>query len=228
MATSSYMAGRKKYARPQAMLWADNPGTLIDGVYVPDGYELNSSLEVINSEESDSQFIILSDDNRGPIEFQIERIERRERMLNGRMRSYHVADKLSIDVSWEMLPSRSFAASPDFDENGESSADPASRTPGIDGSFEIIPNTTNLSEQYTSDGGAGGVELLDWYENHEGSFWVYLAYDKYTNFEESRYAKLQTYNQIIEMYIADFSYSVVKRGSNNHDFWNVSVTLEEA
>jgi hypothetical protein len=228
MATSSYMAGRKKYARPQAMLWADNPGNLIDGVYLPDGYEVNSSLNVIENDPLNNQFLILSDDNRSSIDFEIQRIERRERMINGRMRSYHVADKLSIGVSWEMLPSRHFAASPDFDEDGLPNAQQGSREKGTDLSYDILPNITNLSEQYTSDGGAGGAELLDWYENHEGSFWVYLAYDKYTNFEEDRYAKLQTYNQVIEMYISDFSYSVVKRGSNNYDFWNISVSLEEA
>jgi len=228
MTTSSYMAGRKKYSRPQAMLWADNPGTLVDGVYVPDGYEVNSNLEVVGNDALNNQFIILSDDNRGPVDFEIERLERRERMINGRMRSYHVADKLSISTSWEMLPSRSFSASPDFDqEDGSPATDAGSRTPGLDGSFEIIPNVTNFSEQYTTDGGAGGAELLDWYENHEGPFWVYLAYDKYTNFEENKYAQLQTYNQIIEMYLSDFSYSVVKRGANNYDFWNISVTLEE-
>jgi hypothetical protein len=41
------------------------------------------------------------------------------------------------------------------------------------------------------------------------------------------YSKLAQYNQIIEMYITDFSYSVVKRGGTNYDFWNISVTLEE-
>jgi hypothetical protein len=54
---------------------------------------------------------------------------------------------------------------------------------------------------------------------------MYLAYDKYTNLEE--YTGLNKYNQIIEVYFADFSYSVVKRGATNHDLWNISVTLEE-
>jgi len=38
---------------------------------------------------------------------------------------------------------------------------------------------------------------------------------------------LNRYNQIIEVYFADFNYSVVKRGATNHDLWNISATLEE-
>lgn len=87
-------------------------------------------------------------------------------------------------------------------------------------------------QQYTTDGGAGGVELLDWYENNKGSFWVYLSYDKYNQFGSVRSGSidlltLPKYNQVIEMFFADFSYSVVKRGGSNHDFWNISFTLEE-
>ena len=91
-------------------------------------------------------------------------------------------------------------------------------------------NPANTAEfQYTVDGGAGGVQILDWYENHTGSFWVYLAYDKYTNFAEEvdKYDYLNVYNEGIEMFISDFSYEVVKRGNDNFDYWNISVTLEE-
>jgi len=221
MTSAAYMAGRKKYARPQAMLWADSPGTLVDGVYIPNDYEVNAA----NSGELGNQFLTLSDDNRGPIEFSVERIEKRERMINGRMRSYHIADKLSISASWDMLPSRSFALAPDFDENGR---------PDLVTSSEgklVTPygSAFYADQQYTTDGGAGGVEILDWYEKHQGPFWVFLAYDKYTTFgrDDSAYAHLPQYNQIIEMFFSDFTYSVEKRGGSTHDFWNISVTLEE-
>ena len=89
--------------------------------------------------------------------------------------------------------------------------------------------------EFTTDGGAGGVELLDWYKNHNGSFWVYLSYDKYTNFEDNpdtpqdeRFNNTNKYNEIIEVFFSDFNYSVVKRSGLNFDFWNVSLTLEEA
>jgi hypothetical protein len=193
------------------MLWANNPGTLSSGLYIPNGYEIGQDTSDAEAGDLLDEFLILSDDNRQPLEFQPLRLERKERMINGRMRSYHIADKLSISTSWTMLPSRAFAAYPDFD------------------SVTAEANLPN-NELYTSDGGAGGVEVLDWYNNHKDSFWVYLAYDKYTNFskdDEDRYTRLGQYNQIIEMYISDFNYSVQKRGGSNYDFWNISITLEE-
>jgi hypothetical protein len=127
------------------------------------------------------------------------------------MRSYHIADKLVLSTSWTRVPSRSFASFPGLDPLS------ANASPGS-------------GEQYTSDGGAGGVEILDWYNNHQDSFWVYLAYDKYTDFAEddaNRYSRLGQYNEVIEMFISGFSYSVEKRGGSNFDFWNISVSLEE-
>lgn len=220
---AEYLAGRKKYSRPQAMLWADNSGTLSTNeatgksYYVPTGNEINAA-------SGSGDFLVLSDDNRSPIEFGTQRIENRRRTVNGRMRSYHIADKLSISVSWDMLPSRSFSNDPNFNV---STGKPT--TTGYLG-VEKTSLPGNYLYQYTTDGGAGGAELLDWYENNKGSFWVYLSYDKYPNFESraDKYAHLAEYSQVLEMYIADFSYSVVKRGGTNFDFWNISVTLEEA
>lgn len=212
MASASYMSGRKKYQRPQAMLWSNNSGTLVDGLYVPLGFEVGADTGNETDTSLFDQFIILSDDNRSPIDFKPIRIENRRRMINGRMRSYHIADKLTISTSWDMLPSRSYGDVPDFSESTGKSA---------------MYNNRGL--EYTTDGGAGGVDILDWYENHKGPFWVYLAYDKRTVFgkDSESYNQLGEYNQIIEMYISDFSYSVVKRGGTNYDFWNISVTLEE-
>ena len=93
------------------------------------------------------------------------------------------------------------------------------------------PGTTAQSPEYTADGGAGGVEMLDWYERHTGPFWMFLSYDKFNNFPDdgtsSRYAHLSQYNEIVQVYISDFSYTVNKRGQTNHDLWDISVSLEE-
>ena len=211
MASVSYMNSRKKYQRPQAMLWANNPGTNVAGLYIPNGFEVGQNPLLANEDDLLNEFIVLSDDNRGPLQFDTQRIEKRERMINGRMRSYHIADKLSLSTSWMRVPSRSFASFPNLD--------PLEAAPAF-----------GAGEQYTSDGGAGGVEILDWYNNHKDSFWVYLAYDKYTGFSEEdsqRYSRLGQYNEVIEMFISGFSYSVEKRGGSNFDFWNISVSLEE-
>ena len=206
MATSDYIVGRKRYTRPQAVLWSENPGTLVDGLYVPTGQEIgaDSTLTVggIN------QFLILSDHNRSPIDFKPIRIEQRERMINGNMRSYHIADKVEISFSWSNLPSRAYPNVAEFDSIGNA----------------------DQTTEYTADGGAGGVELLDWYEKHQGPFWMFLAYDKYNNFgkDDNAFLHLTGYNEIMQVYISSFDYSVQKRGRNNHDLWDVSVSLEEA
>jgi hypothetical protein len=220
MATNAYMAGRKKYQRPQGILFADNEGIKVDGFHIPEGDEIGS---LGASVDGYGEFIILSDNNRSPIDFKTVRIEKRERMINGRMRSYHTADKLTLTVSWDMLPSRAFDTYAGFDANGNPN-------------MAIIPEIRTSPLEFTTDGGAGGVELLDWYKNHSGSFWVYLAYDKYTNFKDvfetvnsdERFANTNKYNEVIEMFFTDFSYSVQKRSGLNFDFWNVSLTLEEA
>jgi hypothetical protein len=218
MASNNYMNGRKKWYRPQGMLWSDTPGTLVDGKYLPSGYEDLSDKTGLTAAQIDNSFIILSDHNRSAIGVNMQRIEQKTRMVNGTMRSYHIADKLSLSVSWNMLPSRSFAGRPDFDQsNGASDFSRSART------------TSQAENQFTVDGGAGGAELLKWYENHTGPFWVFLSYDKYTNFgdDNAAYENLNEYSQILQMYISDFNYSIVKRGQRNYDMWDISVTLEE-
>ena len=214
MTTSAYMSGRKRYQRPQAALWSNNAGTLTGGLYVPNGYEVGA-----DTAETDpdllNQFIILSDHNRSELAFTPQRIEQRQRTINGRMRSYHIADKMQISFSWSMLPSRSYYQVAAFDD-----------------ATGISPYKNNTQE-FTADGGAGGVAILDWYNSHTGPFWMYLAYDNYANFKEdgeivnNSFGHLAQYNEIIQVNFADFNYSVVKRGGDNFDMWNISVTLEE-
>jgi hypothetical protein len=217
VASLEYIKGRQKYGRPQAMLWANNPGTIVEDeeteefFHVPLGNEINSSAYDPSQE---NEFLILSDHNRSNLDFSTERIENRKRMSNGRMRSYFIADKINISTSWTMLPSRSYFAYPDFNQNGKS------------------PYNKINNEEYTVDGGAGGVDLLDWYEKHSGSFWVYLSYDKHINFRnienpDEEYGNLNKYSQIIEVFFSQFTYNVVKRGGSNFDFWDINVNLEE-
>ncbi len=199
MASKNYMQGRMSYlkggTRPQAMLWSDNPGVIDNGYYVPDGDE-------------GTNFIIVSDHNRSEISFSNERIETRQRMVNGSMRSYWIADKLKISSSWNRLPSRPFDGSVQFDVNGN-----------------IV--TSNYTS-YTVDGAAGGVDMLSWYESNPGSFYLFLSYDKYRSNGVEDYNKLQTYSQVLKVYFSSFDYNVEKRSGGGFDFWTVSVSMEEA
>lgn len=202
-ATSSYIAGRKRYARPQAMIWSNNSGTITEGVRFP-----------IGNEKED--FIILSDHNRGEISIAQQRVETRQRMINATMRSYHIADKITVSCSWNRLPSRSYSRNVNFNTAGQAELSGAS--------------------EYTVDGGAGGVELLDWYESNSGPFYVYLSYDKYNNdsfkvagnVTDESFNYLSIYNDVRLMYFSNFDYSIEKRGGTNFDFWNINVSLEEA
>jgi hypothetical protein len=47
----------------------------------------------------------LSEHNRQPVQLSNNRIESSQRMANGTLRKFFVADKESISVSWGMLPS---------------------------------------------------------------------------------------------------------------------------
>ena len=87
MATAAYLTGRKRYQRPQALLWSENAGTLVDGLYVPTGLEIGATVPEGTSESLIDQFLILSDHNREELQFTPIRIEQRQRTSNGRMRS---------------------------------------------------------------------------------------------------------------------------------------------
>ena len=207
------MAGRKAYlpsaTRPQAILFSDNPGTLQSGVYVPDGAEWDD-------------FIILTDGNRAEISMSQQRIESRQRMVNGNMRSYWTADKLNLSTSWTRIPSRAYSQAVDFNAST--------------GQIDNNPSTYSM---YTVDGGAGGVDILSWYENHPGPFWVFLAYDKFRVNGAENYNRLGGYNQVLKMYFSGFDYNIEKRGGTGQgnmwndgktvgfDFWNISMSLEE-
>jgi len=207
------MAGRRSYlasaTRPQAILFSDNPGTLQSGMYIPNGTEW-------------TDFIILTDGNRGEISMSQQRIESRQRMVNGNMRSYWTADKLNVSTSWSRIPSRAYSTAVTFNPStGE------------------IDQSASAYSMYTVDGGAGGVDILSWYENHPGPFWVFLAYDKFRINGVENYNRLAGYNQVLKMYFAGFDYNIEKRGGTSQgnmwndnktvgfDFWNISLSLEE-
>lgn len=46
----------------------------------------------------------ISDHNRSPVAIDVERIETSNRMANGTLRKYVIADKRTFDVSWDDLP----------------------------------------------------------------------------------------------------------------------------
>ena len=173
MPSQTYMNNRKKYFRPQAILFSKNSGTASlgeDGVpyYMPVGYEVGSNQSGITDPNLLDQFIILTDHNRQSLDFKPTRIESKQRTINGRMRSYHIADKISLSTSWQNIPSRAFSLNPNFNASG-------------------VPDTSATYgdigfRDHSVDGGAAGSEMLDWYKNNTGSFLMFVAYDNYKAF----------------------------------------------
>jgi hypothetical protein len=211
MVSSAYLNSRKKWERPQAIIFSNNSGGILNGVPQISGVE-------------GQDFLILSDHNRSDISFNANRIESKKRMVNGHMRSYHIADKMEISFSYDMLPSRSYSKDPEFDENGIQTSD--SLVPDTPKNPRLFPAEHTLIE-YTADGGAGGSELLEWYKTNPGSFYAFLSYDKPQSFTVGKYTSLNKYSEVLEVFFSDFSYNVVKRGGSNHDLWDISISIEE-
>jgi hypothetical protein len=209
LSSSSYLNGRWNLSnlpkRPQAIAWSKTYGTKDTHL------SINGATTLVPTGVEYEDFIILTDDNRQPIQYSCDRIENRKRTINAKMRSYHVADKLRVSLNWEMIPSRAFNKDPEFGADGK-------------------PDAEGLT-QYTSDGGAGAEEMRRWYNSNPGSFWMMIAADKYSNMldenDAPQFDRLSEYNELVEVYFASFELTVVKRGRNTYDFCNVSVTLEE-
>jgi len=164
---------------------------------------------VLSGTDLTGDFKYLTDDNRSPIEISPERIEYRQRMINGRMRSYHIADKNTYSLDWSSIPSRA-----------------------------INPNTTSLdfiSERYyngsteVNPNYLAADDMLEWYEDHTGEFYLILCYDRVhaMGTGNDRYQKLTRASEVVPVFFQDFSYSVIKRGQYN-DLWSVSMSLVEA
>lgn len=116
----------------------------------------------------------ITDHNRSQLSIDVERIEKKQRMSNGTMRKYIVADKRTFSTSWSMLP--------------------------------------KLTSQ-TVDGFWGADDIETFYNTITGYFTLELTD---ADGESTDYTVM----------FSDFSKSIVKRGSV--DFWEVSISLEEA
>ena len=57
------------------------------------------------SNKTSLRFRRVTEQNRAPLSLNVERIESSQRMSNGTLRKYFIADKLNVSASWEMVPS---------------------------------------------------------------------------------------------------------------------------
>jgi hypothetical protein len=145
-------------------------------IYLPVG-----SLIYLNST------IKLSEHNRQPISIQTNRIEKQQRMSNGTLRKFFIADKKSISISWNMLPSFStFTAdggygAMDIKSFYEGSASKASGALSGKNSFDVTiryggpSNITNISSNgttvtYTSANNFSTGNIISIYGNNPSAY----------------------------------------------------------
>lgn len=128
-------------------------------------YYTRPSLITINSDEwqSGSDFV-LTDHGREPVQISVERIGYKARMANGRMRTKFIADKRTLNLSWENLPSRRVAVADGF----SSATDLKDFHQAVQGSFTI---------RMYADDGYGGALVTD---NEFASFNVFIEDFSYT------------------------------------------------
>lgn len=91
---ATYTDLNKKYLRPSMIIFCSEEPLQ------------NGTQWDLTGASGEGTFLYLTDDGRDPVSVSVERIENRQRMANGRMRTYHVADKLSFSTGWTNLPSR--------------------------------------------------------------------------------------------------------------------------
>jgi hypothetical protein len=145
-------------------------------IYLPVG-----SLIYLNST------IKLSEHNRQPISIQTNRIEKQQRMSNGTLRKFFIADKKSISISWNMLPSFStFTAdggygAMDIKSFYEGSASKASGALSGKNSLDVTiryggpSNITNISSNgttvtYTSANNFSTGNIISIYGNNPSAY----------------------------------------------------------
>jgi hypothetical protein len=160
-------------------------------IYPVTGTTSNAKVKNLSKWDLGTNYLYISDNNRAELAVSFERIEYKQRMINGTMRSYHVADKKNFSTSWEKLPSRK-------NEVTEYDAD-------------------------TRNKFAGGQEMLKWYEDHTGDFWMLLVYDYDPSMQKTG-AKKNV--EKVNVFFENFSYNVVERGFDL-DLWNIDLSLVE-
>jgi len=202
---------RWPYTRPNFVTFCNTSGRYFnEGTYetwLPEG-------------EDYKDYIILTDHNRAPTSLSVDRIGSNKRMINANMRTYHIADKLTIPLSWTDIPSRSFSTTGGFAAWKED---------------QLLPRAEQSICKFTADGGAGGIEMLDWYQRHRGSFWAFFNFDSYPVSAIGDTIITKGYSRVYEMVVTDFTYDIKRRSHGYHfgdaiyavDMCDLSMTLEE-
>lgn len=79
----------------------------MSSIYLPRGsvLQIQGYDPTINGGDGTFKYNKVTEHNRSPIEISNIRIEKQQRMANGTLRKYFIADKKRFSTSWTMLPS---------------------------------------------------------------------------------------------------------------------------
>jgi hypothetical protein len=157
----------KTYAKPSLIIFSSLEPISEPSVTPPGGLLWNFG--------TGGSTLYITDDNRSPLSIVPQRLESKRRMIDGTMRSVHIADKMTFSTSWESLPSRKTRP-----------------TPGT---------PDGLSNKITSDSFGAGQDIKDWYEANFSDFWMLLVYDASVNKNEK--TNVEKYNVFFDDF--DFS-----------------------
>jgi hypothetical protein len=123
-------------------------------------FYLRPSLITLTSDEFENGApLILSDMSRQPVKLDVDRIETRERMASGRMRSKFVADKHTIDLDWEFLPSRTVVQGVNVVSDGYANASDLKRFyMAVKGEFSV--------KMYADNGSGPSIDVDGMYDEY--------------------------------------------------------------
>lgn len=97
-----------------------------------------------------STYVKVTDHNRTPISISVERIEKKDRMVDGTLRRYSVSKKRSFSCGWDMLPSTNSKATGLKTVDGGMAAE----------DIEAFHNTTNGAFNMQLRRGDGTIETV--------------------------------------------------------------------
>jgi hypothetical protein len=134
----------------------------------------------------------LTDHNRQPIVYSPQRIEQSQRMANGTMRKFVIANKGLYDVSWQMVPS---------------------------GSANITSQSGQTITSYspTVDGKLGAGFMKAFYDTYVfNPIWIKLTFasDNATgtaHVPSQLASPTEANHQIVKVFMTDFKYTINKR-----------------
>lgn len=116
---------------------------------------------------------LITDHNRAALDIEVDRIEKTQRMANGMLRKYIVADKRKFSCSWENLPSKAKYAVDGYWAANE-----------IETWWNTVPGAFTLTLQYAEDAPIQYTVVMTEFSKTLSKRGLYDLYSVNVNLEE--------------------------------------------